>query len=1480
MGAVLDRLRLGRSGGAAVRGTLWVTFALSFIACSLDQSPGSGGLAVLVDSDMAVPKDIDQITVDVTQSGKSIKHDEQQFTEGRVGLPWEVRVPRTDDHSPATIRVVAFKEGRTRVVREAITPIPTAYLGVLRMSVGYLCDGMVDNAGESTCGLDQTCMQGTCAPATLTMDPSPYGALDMTLIAAVRAADAGVDNCFNISSCFSEATEVSPDANCAFIPPSLFGDHLNVALRLDLGSPGMCDDTACWIVLDSGTDGWRIINGQVVLPTNICERRNQGSNLRVAVTQLCSPKTEVMPSCPSGTPAATVPGQNTPITSVATAQGVLPAVGDACSGAGTKACDMCGKSDRMCQNGLWSSYAECTNQGECAQNLSQACGNSGMRTCGGDCTWGRCESQRCEGAATRACGNCGTQHRACDNGVWAEWSACEAEGECTPNVTEACGVAGTRACGGNCTWGPCGMQQCPGAPSQACGNCGMQMRTCDGGTATWSAWGSCDGEGVCAPNTTQTCGMNGTQTCGGKCQWDVACTGQTCPGAAAEACGNCGTRTRICDMNTGEWSAWSECLGQGVCAPDTTRACGATGTGTQSCAGNCQWDAACTGQKCGGASVEACGLCGTHSRTCNTNNGTWSDWTACSNEGDCSPGATRTCGAGGMQTCTALCKWPAACPGQMCDGSATLPCGSCGTQTRTCNTNTGTWSQPSACQNPGVCKPGGTPRACGTSAHQPCASTCQWGACACDVGLTMCGMDNAGGLICKDLSSDSGNCGKCGVTCGNGQTCVGGQCQCGPNQLLCNGSCVSSSNNADCGRCGNACTGNSTCRQTANGAACSCPDGQVLCNGLCTTVVGSDPTNCGGCGRQCGNGQSCVMGECMLVCGGTTPNKCGSTSCTNVKTDKANCGSCGNVCGAGQTCTDGVCCATGSKVCTGTCTNISSDPSNCGDCNNVCLAPAMCSSGACMLVCGGSTPDMCSASACTNVQTDENNCGKCGNRCAVGQICTDGKCCGGGQVLCAGECTSTNSDSGNCGACGKACSPGQTCVAGKCALVCSVETPDECSNKCTNTQSDHDNCGSCGMLCGTNEMCLGGKCTLVCGGNTPDMCNGACTTMQTDRNNCGRCGAVCPSGQMCVGGQCGCTPDAPLYCNGQCVPSNDANCGTCGVSCTGGSSGTACRAGQCVCPMPGEMQCGATCADVTTDAKNCGACGNSCGANQKCSDSKCTCTTGTACGTDTKTCFDLQSDRSHCGSCENACGAGQTCMSGVCCGGADQMICGGACIDTSSNPTHCGSCSNSCNQGDSCVGGKCMLVCTGETTACGNACVDTKTNSSNCGGCNMKCPGEQTCNGGTCACPGVTMLCADGSCQAQCPCPAGEHRCGNACVKISNSSCTAACIACPTVSNGTSTCNGSDQCETKCDAVQCPGFCCKSGQTCGATGCTDPMSPPQGGSGSTQQSGGTGARGAMGGGGRGDSSEPDSGVKMFDGGPIIENSPPPSPPPR
>ena len=1371
--------RLARMAARA-RYVLLLCSSLALVsACKLDAKPPSGGgLVVALDTDMSMPKDIDEVRLEVTQGSTMLFKHSQQLDENAAALPLDIQVPDANDSAPVLVRALGVKDGEIRVERSAITTVPTAYLGYLRLTLNYLCDGMVAPNGESSCGATMTCIQGTCGPAAIaTSLPDFYQAEGSRRNASTA--------CFDVAKCFSMATEMTPDLSdgCSFSSNKLFPTDINVALRLEPGSAGVCTQTACWIVLDSDGDGFRVgDNERVDLPESICAQRSQGANLRVAMSMQCPSKTQSMPLCRDGSSSPGFDVDDPGIIGMS-----MSPVSDACAGGGQRACEMCGTQMRMCQSGLWSAFGMCGDQGVCIPETIESCGVNGIRTCGGDCTWGDCENQTCDGPATRSCGNCGTQHRSCNNGVWSEWSVCGEEGVCMPGASQACGSGGTQACMGNCDWGDCTMQVCTGPASEPCGNCGTRSRTCDPNTAVWSDWGECEGEGECRPDSTQPCGRDGEQTCGGNCRWDVACTGQTCEGPARRACGLCGTQTRTCDMMTGEYSDWSACFGEGECMPDAISACG--NGGERVCGGMCRWGTACTGQTCTGASSERCGDCGTRTRTCDTNTGAWSGWSECRNEGDCSPGETRSCGSGGMQTCSNTCRWNEACPGQMCDGPDERVCADnqCITQGRTCDMNTGSYGAWSPACTPG-CVPGtlvtgGTP-ACPENSGRVCTEACttMGVSCTCRTGYADCTANDT--VDCVNVQEDELNCGRCGMRCTGSQLCINGMCSCPAGTCLDNGECINTgTSNEHCGGCDRPCTGDLTC---GNGM-CRCPEGETSCGEPNNCVnFRNDPLNCGGCGNVCRGGQVCVApagggaSACQCPPGTTACGTAPNIRCINTMgNDRENCGGCGEVCPTGEVCQAGDCtlvCEGTQVVCGGRCVDRQTDGQHCGSCNNVCTNGATCQGGMCR--CPAGTGPCGEGMACLPLNTPM-NCGQCDEMCMDGAMCVGGDCvCTGGQTDCGGDCVNTQTDEAHCGGCDIACDPGVTCTGGICGCPMGQARCGGPTSPCVPLNAS-PNCGECGEICDPGEMCSNGDCVSVCMAPAT-RCGDTCVNTQMSDMHCGGCNMPCTNGTTCQGGDCLCPPGTgPCGPNNACVPLNtNMNCGTCGIACTGGRT---CEGNMCDCP--GEQAfCGSTCVDTQTNEQ-------------------------------------------HCGDCDRPCPAGTMCEAGLCSCPAGQARCGGptsACVPLNTDQ-NCGTCANDCDEGTSCMGAMCRPDCAGPNELCDGMCVNTQTSNAHCGGCNDACNADETCRAGECECAGNTRRCGDGSCEAR-----------------SVNSCGPSCAPCRDIPNGVAVgCDSNEQCQYDCAGPTCGTMCCAAGQTCTAGVCQTPPTtpppppppPPQGGGG-------------------------------------------------
>lgn len=94
-------------------------------------------------------------------------------------------------------------------------------------------------------------------------------------------------------------------------------------------------------------------------------------------------------------------------------------------------------------------------------------------------------------------------------------------------------------------------------PLGACSQCGKLLQTC----TDEGKWGppECTDQGVCEAGASQ-----------------------------AEACGNCGTRSRACNAQC-DWDPYSACGGEGACAPGSTTQFLCDGCSQLVCQSNCQW---------------------------------------------------------------------------------------------------------------------------------------------------------------------------------------------------------------------------------------------------------------------------------------------------------------------------------------------------------------------------------------------------------------------------------------------------------------------------------------------------------------------------------------------------------------------------------------------------------------------------------------------------------------------------------------------------------------------------------------------------------------------------------------------------------------------------------------------------------------------------------------------------------------------------
>lgn len=116
---------------------------------------------------------------------------------------------------------------------------------------------------------------------------------------------------------------------------------------------------------------------------------------------------------------------------------------------------------------------------------------------------------------------------------------------------------------------------------------------------------------------------------------------------------------------------------------------------------------------------------------------------------------------------------------------------------------------------------------------------------------------------CHDLDNDLNNCGNCGTTCMQPQSCVSGQCACPPLQTLCGNTCVDlQTDNAHCGVCNNPCMMGQSCQ--AGGCVTSQPFGGN-CMGNSDCQSGMCFTGRGTCTKNCMSAMDCA--PFFMTCG-------------------------------------------------------------------------------------------------------------------------------------------------------------------------------------------------------------------------------------------------------------------------------------------------------------------------------------------------------------------------------------------------------------------------------------------------------------------------------------------------------------------------------------------------------------------------------------------------------------------------------------
>jgi hypothetical protein len=257
-----------------------------------------GELMVSLQTDMAPPKDFDNLEIQVLLNGGIYLDDNWEIPMDQALPATYAIVQGAQANQQVDVRILARQNGVLRVLREVVTTIPNN-TAILRMPVEFLCYGQVVNiepgqVPESSCPQGQTCIAGSCADAVIDSTTLQTFQASEVFGGAAQAGSGGT--CLDTVGCFGAGFRVTPDANCT-VPAPQGGMGTNIALVNVPGGTGICGPDACLIPLDQGTDGWQLINGRIQLPPAVCTQLAAGDVLSVAATTACTTKTPAIPTC-------------------------------------------------------------------------------------------------------------------------------------------------------------------------------------------------------------------------------------------------------------------------------------------------------------------------------------------------------------------------------------------------------------------------------------------------------------------------------------------------------------------------------------------------------------------------------------------------------------------------------------------------------------------------------------------------------------------------------------------------------------------------------------------------------------------------------------------------------------------------------------------------------------------------------------------------------------------------------------------------------------------------------------------------------------------------------------------------------------------------------------------------------------------------------------------------------------------------------
>lgn len=284
--------------------------ALALAAACESESEPPGQLIIAIDTDMAIPAQLDALHIEVEVHGELEFAQQYDVGANQATLPATLSlVSRSVGDDPVSVRVASSKltdDGQEwRTFRETLTTIPRDRIATLRMPLQWLCEGQVEalpdgddsplrrERAQSTCENGQSCRAGTCESSEVDLASlSDY--VPAELYGGGDTPKTG--SCFDTVGCMQQASTATPDADCSIERQS--GDRLNVALRVTDGGICTADGGDCYVPLNADNpEGWLAEGDRVKLPRAVCDKLREGAVKAVLVSDTCKSKTEAVPAC-------------------------------------------------------------------------------------------------------------------------------------------------------------------------------------------------------------------------------------------------------------------------------------------------------------------------------------------------------------------------------------------------------------------------------------------------------------------------------------------------------------------------------------------------------------------------------------------------------------------------------------------------------------------------------------------------------------------------------------------------------------------------------------------------------------------------------------------------------------------------------------------------------------------------------------------------------------------------------------------------------------------------------------------------------------------------------------------------------------------------------------------------------------------------------------------------------------------------------